>query len=369
MKILQLGKFYPVRGGVEKVMYDLTVGLSSEGIDCDMMCASADGPHMEKRLNDRAALYVCRTYGKVASTMISTEMVKAFREICGRYDIVHIHAPDPMACLALFMSGYKGKVVLHWHSDILKNRLLMLFYSPLQNWLLRRADVIVGTTPVYVEQSPFLQSFRSKIDWIPIGIEPMVPDPSLTARIRSRYEGKKIVLSVGRLIPYKGYRYLVEAASFLDDDYVILIAGTGPLGYRLRKQIAGCGLNGKVELLGFVPDNELPSYFGACDVFCFSSIYKTEAFGIAQIEAMSCGKPVVATDIPESGVPWVNSHGVSGLNARPADARSLAAAIASVVEDRKRYDEYSANAKNRYEQFFTKDQMIKKCVNVYEKLF
>ena len=57
MKILQLGKFYPVRGGVEKVMYDLTVGLSSEGIDCDMMCASADGPHMEKRLNDRAALY------------------------------------------------------------------------------------------------------------------------------------------------------------------------------------------------------------------------------------------------------------------------------------------------------------------------
>ena len=79
-------------------------------------------------------------------------------------------------------------------------------------------------------------------------------------------------------------------------------------------------LRGKVKLLGHVSDEELPSYYGACDVFCLSSVQKTEAFGIVQIEAMSCGKPVVATKIPHSGVSWVNAHEESGINVVPGNA-------------------------------------------------
>jgi hypothetical protein len=72
------------------------------------------------------------------------------------YDIIHVHHPDPMAALALFCSGYKGRVVLHWHSDILKQKVLLKFYMPLQRWLLKRAEVLVGTTPIYVKESPLL---------------------------------------------------------------------------------------------------------------------------------------------------------------------------------------------------------------------
>ncbi len=128
LKILQVGKFYPIRGGVEKVMYDLMTGLSERNIHCDMLCAASEGKGMTKQLNQYASLIVCPAWSKIAATMISPVMILKLRRICGNYDIIHVHHPDPMACLALFLSGYKGKVVLHWHSDIQKQRLLLKFY-------------------------------------------------------------------------------------------------------------------------------------------------------------------------------------------------------------------------------------------------
>ena len=82
---------------------------------------------------------------------------------------------------------------------------------------------------------------------------------------------------------------------------------------------------------------------------------------------MSCGKPVVATDIPQSGVPWVNAHGVSGLNVTPCNAKELAEAIKEVTEDKQRYSKYSSGAENRYYELFTKDLMINKCLKIYKE--
>ena len=121
----------------------------------------------------------------------------------------------------------------------------------------------------------------------------------------------------------------------------------------------------RVELLGRIPETELPAYYGACDVFCLSSLQKTEAFGIVQIEAISCGKPVIATNIPESGVSWVNAHGVSGLNVAPGDPEGLARAIKTITESETVYKAYCAGAKQRYLEWFTKERMIEKCLNIY----
>ena len=96
-----------------------------------------------EKLNEHAKLICCHTLFKLAATMISPAMIWKLRKMRKQYDVIHVHHPDPMACLALFCSGFKGKVVLHWHSDILKQKLLLKFYQPLQNWLIRRADVIV----------------------------------------------------------------------------------------------------------------------------------------------------------------------------------------------------------------------------------
>lgn len=367
LKVLQLGKFYPVRGGIEKVMYDLMTGLSERGVECDMLCALDERESHTFSVNKTARLIGCGSWKKIAATMISPSMISVLRKVCHRYDIIHIHHPDPMACLSLFLSGYKGRVILHWHSDIQKQKLLLGFYRPLQSWLLKRCEQIVGTTPVYLSKSPFLKSVQDKTVCLPIGVDPMTASKEVVRSIRERYGKRKIIFSLGRLVPYKGYKYLIEATRYLNDDYVVLIGGSGPLKDELQVGIEYQGLQNKVKLLGRINDDELPSYYEACDLFCLPSVQKTEAFGIVQIEAMSFGKPIVATTIPGSGVAWVNQHGVSGINVPPRDPKALAGAIRLVTCDEETYRAYSQRALERYRTEFTKEKMIERCLKLYIK--
>ena len=368
MKILQLGKFYPVGGGVEKVMYDLLTGLDGDAVQCDMLCAYDGEGRLELQVSDHNRLFCTKTLVKKYATMISPEMVTTLRRIAADYDIIHVHHPDPMAALALRLSGYRGKVVLHWHSDIVKQKKLLNLYMPLQRWLINRADLIVGTTPVYIASSAHLTNVQEKCTYLPIGIDPIQPDREQVEAFRRRYNGKKIVFSLGRLVHYKGYKYLVDAASRLDDSYVVLIGGSGALRGELQEQIDTMGLAERVKLLGRVPDEDLPTYYGACDVYCLSSVQKTEAFAIVQVEAMSCGKPVVSCDIEGSGVPWVNADGVSGLVVNPEDGEALAGAIRKICEDRTTYYTLSGGARGRYAELFKKQQMISRCLELYRQV-
>ncbi len=269
-----------------------------------------------------------------------------------------------MAALALRLSGFKGRVIVHWHSDIVSQKALLCLYKPLQNWMLRRASCIVGTTPVYVQQSPHLKHFRHKCTYVPIGIEPIPLNGESVRAVRRSFLSRYMVLSVGRLVPYKGFRYLIEAMNRLPDSYELLIVGEGPLRPALERVIRENHLEHRVSLPGYLPEGEaFDSLFGACDVFVLPSVMKTEAFGIVQIEAMSCGKPVVATTIPGSGVSWVNQDGVSGLNVTPGDADELARAIETVTSQA---DRFGTAARHLYEERFTLTGMINNIIKLYE---
>lgn len=384
MKILQLGKFYPIRGGVEKVMWDITAGLSRKNIPCDMLCAVLpdrqidwkDAPYQQTRdgmlafcLGGANTVYCAPARKKVAGTMLSPAMISVLRRICKDYDIIHVHHPDPMACLALRLSGYKGKVVLHWHSDIVSQKGLLRLYKPLQRWLIKRADVIVGTTPVYLEESPFLRHVpKEKKRVVPIGIDPVPHNEAEVKQVLEKYKGRKIIFTLGRIVPYKGYDYLIEAARFLPDDYLVLIGGSGPQFAHMQQMVYNLCISNKVEMLGYLSDEKAHALFHACQVFVLPSVMKTEAFGIVQIEAMSCGKPLVATQIPGSGVSWVNQDGVSGLNVPCRNAWALSQAIRDICEDPALYERYSSGSRQRYNHVFTSQLMIDQCLNIYENL-
>jgi len=371
MKILQLGKFYPIFGGIEKVEWDLTKGLSEKGIDCDMLCAGLKAETTVPqtiRFNDHGRVIVVPAFRKAAGTMLSFAMPRYLRKYSSEYDIIQVHHPDPMAALSLWLSGYKGKVILHWHSDIIKQKKLLKFYMPLQNWLIKRADIIVGTSPVYVQQSPYLAKVQDKITAIPIGVDPVEVDAEAAEKVQASYPGKKIVFSLGRLVPYKGYTYLIKAASMLPDDYHVVIGGNGPLMGELEKQIIDSDLKDKVSLLGRVPDDTLAGLYGAARLFVLPSVQKTEAFGIVLIEAMSCGLPIVATKIPESGTSWVNADGESGLNVPIEDAEALADAIKDICENEDKHIAFSIGSAKRYAEVFTKSKMIDNFARLYEKI-
>jgi len=366
MRILQIGKFYPIRGGVEKVMYDLTEGLGERGVQCDMLCASLEFKRRQiVTVNDNARIICVPAVTQKKATMLSPYMISYLRRHHD-YDLIHIHHPDPMAALALLLSGYKGKVIVHWHSDIVKQKFILKFYKPLQDWMLRRASLIVGTTPVYVKESPHLAKYQHKTMYLPIGVDAVKPDRKIVKEFMERWPEKKLIFALGRFVEYKGFEYLVKACSMLPDNYHLVIGGEGPLKPTMEKLADELGVREKVTFLGWVDDKERPALFKACDLFVLSSVHKTEAFAIVQIEAMSCGKPVVATKIPASGVSWVNADGISGRNVPIEDAEALARAIVSVCDNPELYEQYSEGAKNRFSELFTKKRMISGCLDIYK---
>ncbi len=367
MRILQFGKFYPPDyGGIQSAMYDITEELNNRGIGCDVLCSNTKRRYKEEEISGYR-VYRTRTLGIVASTSISPQMVLKLKQISQNYDIIHIHQPDPMANLALFLDNpKKQKIVLHWHSDIIKQKFLSKLFGPFIFWLLNRADVIIATSPPYIDSSPFLSKYKDKTEVVPRGIRPLKYDYEKVQKIKNQYLGKKIIFSLGRFVYYKGIEYLVKSAEFLDNNCVILIGGSGPDDEKLRNLAKNYG--DKVCFLGVIPQDDLGSYYKACDVFCLPSVERSEAFGLVMVEAMSFSKPIVATKIYGSGVSWVNQDMVTGLNVEPNNPKQLANALAYILNNDEVYRKFSENAYQRFYKEFRIEREIDRLVEIYNRL-
>jgi glycosyltransferase involved in cell wall biosynthesis len=369
MRVLQVSKFYPpVMGGIESVAWELTEGLNRAGVHTDVLCANQ---HWRTRRERAAAGYeIVRvgSLGMLLSTSMAPAMAWHLARMARDCDVVHLHMPDPMAALALWWARPKARVVVHWHSDVVRQRWAMRLYGPLQDWLLRRADAVVATSEAYATASPPLQAVRDKVVIVPIGVSDLRPgvDAGRVDEIRRRYGGRRIVFALGRMTHYKGFDFLVRAAALLPKDCVVVIGGAGE-GFDVhRASVSRLGLAGKVDLLGHVPDPDLVQWFASCDVFCMPSTLRAEAYGVAMVEAMMLGKPVVATDIAGSGLPWVNVHGETGLNVPPCDAEALAQALGRLLGDAEVRLAMGRAARRRFERELDAGRMVRATLAIYD---
>jgi glycosyltransferase involved in cell wall biosynthesis len=368
MRVLQFGKFYPPHiGGIERVMCDITEGLGRGGVHCDVLCSNKDRRYVEEVGAAGNRIMRTSSFGIVLSASISPQIIGKLRSIQDAYDIIHVHLPDPMAGLALFLARPRAKIVLHWHNDIVRQRFLLNFYLPIQAWLLRRADAVVTTSPNYIDGSPYLADHKAKCHVVPIGVDKnrLKVSAQKASEIRSRFPGKRIIFSIGRLSHYKGYTYLIDAARHLGDDYVILIAGLGPLEGDLERQIRKGRLEDRVALLGPVRYEDVGSYYEACDVYCLSSISRNEGFGLVQVEAMLFRKPVVSTSIEGSGVTWANLDGETGYVVEPCNPKALADAIIRICSDDDLAARLGENGFRRATTLFTVERMLASTLEVY----
>ena len=372
MKVLQFGKFYPpVFGGIENVMYEITTGLNFEGVSCDVLCSN-DKLEYSEEIIDSYKIYRTKSYGKYFSTSITPQLIEKLRAIQNEYDIITVHFPDPMAALAIFLARPKAKLVIYWHSDIIKQEYILKLYKPLQDWVIKRADLIIGATENHILGSDKSNLFKNKFKIIPYPFNTEILknciDDKLYENLKSDFKNKKIIFSMGRLIYYKGFKYLIEASKNLSDDYIILIGGKGVLYDELQAQIDNANLNDKVYLLGSIPHNQLGTYYKFCDIFCLPSTHRSEMFGVVQLEAMSFAKPIVSTILEKSGVCNVNIDNVTGVCVPSEDSKSLSDAFINILNDDAIYADYSKNALNRVNEIYNKKIVINNLIAIYKKL-
>lgn len=369
MKSLQLTKFYPpVRGGIESVSYELVNGLNARAVDTDVLCAHTALETVRELGPDGKKITRAASFGKLLSTSMAPALISELWKVRKAYDVIHVQLPDPMANLALWLTRPSAKIVLHWQSDIINQPRALKLYEPLQRWMLNRADVIVTSSQAYADASPWLQPFRHKVMAIPLGIQPPPEAAKEAGELREKYAGRKIIFSLGRMTYYKGFGVLIDAAAQLPESCVVLVGGGGELLDTYREEVRRRGLENRIKFLGPLGEREALAHFQGCDVFCLPSIVRAEAFGVVLLEAMAAGRPIVTTNIPGSGVPWVNADGVSGINVPPSDPAELAKALSALCQDDALRQRYGNAGRERFHALFTAEKMVSATEELYRKL-
>lgn len=374
MKILQVTNYYfPFIGGIEQVTRDCSDALKGEH-EVKVFCFNHEkGDKIDEV--DGVEIIRAGCFAKVASQSLSFSYGKLLKKTLREFapDVVIFHYPNPFAAhfLLKHLKRLKNcKLIVWWHLDITKQKILGKLFKGQNKRLLRRADKVVATSPKYIEGSRFLQSVREKCVVIPCCVNDsrMHPDAGVLARaeeLKKENEGKTVCLAMGRHVPYKGIEYLVRASKLLDENFLVWIGGRGPLTEELKALAAG---DKKVTFLGRVENDELVSRILACDIFCFPSITKNEAFGIALAEAMAYAKPAVTFTIEGSGVNYVSLNGLTGIEVENRNVAAYAEAIKKLASDAQLRKTYGENAKRRVEELFTNEKFTQNVNDLLESL-
>lgn len=361
LRILHVGKYYPpAPGGMESHLATLCRALGREA-DVTVIASNHRAGTVRERIDGVDVLRLA-TPLQVAGATVSPGMAAAIRAAAP--DVVHFHHPNPTGVLSWMASGSRAPLVVTYHSDIVRQRLLGAAFAPLLHRFLRRAHAIVASSEGYAATSPVLAAHAGKVRVIPFGIDPETPsedDLAEGARLRSRF-GPRVVLGVGRLVYYKGFHYLVRSMQSVDGTLVLV--GDGPLAAPLRRAAREAGVAERVCFAGAVP--RTAPYYAAADVFALPAVARSEAFGLVQLEAMAAALPVVNTAIP-GGVPSVSVHGETGITVPPADADALAAALRRLLEDREARRTLGEAGRARVRERFSVERMAADTLDLYRE--
>lgn len=371
LKVLHIPNYYkPHIGGIEQTCHDIVESLK-EQYQQKVICFSED-KKTKYEVVDGIDVVKCGVWKKILSQSISFAYKKELKKILREFqpDFVIIHFPNPFVqrYVLKFLKKRNIKLIVWYHTDIVKQKVIRWFFKGQTRRLLNRAMDIVCTSPIYRDYSETLKKYKKKISIIPSCINEdrlLLNDNSnqLAMQIRKDNFGKKIVFAVGRHVKYKGLTYLIEASKYLDDTYAIFIGGTGPLTEELKVQAKG---DNKIKFLGRIDDDVLIAYYKAMDIYAFPSITKNEAFGLVLAEGMYFKHPAVTFNILGSGVNYVNLNNVTGIEVENSNAKAFAEAIQLLGQDNELRILYGSSAHHRVEENFTFAKFKKNVLDFFE---
>jgi glycosyltransferase involved in cell wall biosynthesis len=368
MKVLQVGKYYPpVPGGIENNVHALSVGLAARYEVTALVFNTGTKTVQEHREGVRVVRV--GSLGRLFSTEVAPTFPLWFRKLrCA--EIVHLHTPNPVGELACLDTLSSSKLVITYHSDVVRQKKLKPINNFILHRLLQRADRVIAYTQRYVETSPILRHYAAKTAIIPHGIDlaefALTPVVAQKAEaLRAQY-GPRIVLFVGRLVYYKGLDDLLRALAAVPDAR-LLIVGSGPLQAAWQHLARDLGVADRAVFLGPVGHEDKVACYYASDLMALPATHRAEAFGQVQVEAMACGCPVVSTNI-DSGVPFVNQDQVTGLVVEPRCPSALAAALRALLDDPAWRCRLGQAGRQRAESLFSREVMIRDSLKLFDDL-
>lgn len=355
--------YYPDEGGIPTVMRAITQGLCHE-TQQSVLCAKP-GFFTRKDIIQQIPVERVGSWGEVLSLPISFNYPFAFWRAAKKVDIIDYHFPMPWVdfSVATYFPK-KTKLVIHWHSDIVRQKQTAKWLSPIIDATLARADKIVVASPANI--TPRLAPYQNKCVTIPFGID-LKPWQDLSESDNQRildYKNRfsRFVIGVGRLVSYKGFDILIKAMKNIDANLVIV--GQGPLRQSLEQLSRECGVSHKVHWMGRVDDVELKALYHAAEIFAFPSVTENEAFGMVQLEAMACKKPVVNTSL-NSGVPFVARHGQEALTVPPYDSAAFADAVNTLLSNAQLHAQLAQASLLRVNKEYTTEIFLKRTLALY----
>ncbi len=356
-RILQISNYYyPELGGIEKIAQAISKAVEGQ-YEEKIICFTHEREDKNEYIGNTEVIR-CGTKLMIDSQQLSITIGKKIRRLLADYrpDIVIIHLPNPFTSYLIKKYISKDiKLIIYWHSDIVKQLWGERLFRNMIYRLLDRADRIVATSPNYIEDSEYLSKYKEKCSVIPNCIEEnnlTIDDQTrnLIDKIKKENDGKVICVGVGRQVPYKGFEYLIRAMKELDDRFELYLIGRkGESTNNIIRHAKGLT---NVHLIGEADHNTLKAYLAACDIFCFPSITKNEAFGIALAEGMYFNKPAITFTIKGSGVNYVNIDKQTGLEVENGNVEQYAEAMKTLADNLSLQREYGNNAGKRVRDNF-----------------
>ena len=284
------------------------------------------------------------------------------------FDIIHAHVALPDGYGALLANRtYKKPLVVTIHgldmattihrNDKCEQCILEVFDA---------ANKVVCVSSKLRKQCLGVYDDEAKFEVVSNGISPdkIVEAPG---HLREKYEGKKVLLTVGWLYKLKGHDYVIRALPEIIEgvpELVYLIVGSGPEEDRLRQLVDQLGLSGYVEFCGRKDHETVMEYMSICDLFVMPSW--EEGFGIVYLEAMAHGKPVIACR--GQGIEDAIVDGKTGLLVKPEDLESLKEAMIKLLSDRSLAENMGRKGRQVVLSNFTWEKSTQKLLEVYEEV-
>jgi glycosyltransferase involved in cell wall biosynthesis len=351
MKVLMSCSYFePYKSGLS--IYALRVARALVALGHEVTVLTSQYEQSLALEEDLAGLRVVRVpvSMRLSKGVIMLSLAKVAKKWVQWADVVNLHLPQFESFVLSRLAKRLGKpLVVTYHCDIVAGdswfeKLAVWGTSLLGRISLKRADLIVQNTMDYAQHSPVLKHYLDKTIEIPTPVNVSTVSDESVRDFRSRIglaEDDVVLGLAGRVAREKGYEYLVEALPAIlaqVPEARVVHAGSwkgviGEEAYQERINAMVEGLGDRWMSTGYLSDEDFLAFFAACDVLVFSSLNSTESFGIVQIEALSQGTPIVASDLPGVRQPVLKTG--MGRIVPIRDGEALAAAIVDVLREKK----------------------------------